>query len=331
MKNFILNFKQSVRFLVSIIVSREFAFIYVIAGTIAQVSHTYYLTESISSLSGNWRSFQAVLLSIFISSSLLYFTAIADNEDTKESRKVHFAVTMFTIIEILINIYYYTRHIIIDNPDYQIFDFIFAILISCLIPVTIKLYSSHIRAKEWIIDIENDHQAFVDKKLYDKENQDVVEYKMKTYDEDINYRPDSEIQNVINNIEVDFDDVDDESDLVIKKYEINEPIELEEKIESTDEKQETEDINLIVERVVNEHIDEINRKIEEFKSELKSEDPENNEKINAWFDVKIKSVNEEITKNFEKNASLFLQQFENKVKLIVQQQTKNINQNNAEN
>ena len=161
MKKFILNFKQTVRFIVAIITSREFAFIYCLLGTIGQIAHTYFLTESISSLQGGWRTTQAVMLSIFISSSLLYFTAIADDAETKESRKIHLAVTLFTIIEILINIYYYSRHLIIDQETYQIFDFIFAVLISCLIPVTIKLYSSHIRAKEWILDIEHDKQAFV--------------------------------------------------------------------------------------------------------------------------------------------------------------------------
>jgi len=166
MKKFILNFKQTIRFIVSVIISREFAFVYCVLGTIAQIAHCYFLLESISSLTGSWKIFQAVLLSIFISSSLLYFVAIADNEDEtekgiKEYKKVLLAINLFTIIEILINIYYYSRHLIIDKKEYQIFDFIFAILVSCLIPITIKLYSSSIRAKEWILDIEHDKNAFV--------------------------------------------------------------------------------------------------------------------------------------------------------------------------
>ena len=62
MKKIILNFKRTVRFLVSIIVSSEFAFIYVLLGTISQVAHTYFLLENISSLEGNWKIFQSVML-----------------------------------------------------------------------------------------------------------------------------------------------------------------------------------------------------------------------------------------------------------------------------
>jgi len=141
---------------------------YCVMGTIAQIAHCYFLLESISSLDGGWKTFQATLLSIFISSSLLYFVAIADKDENelddqkiKEQNKIAFAITLFTIIEILINIYYYSRHLLIDQEKYQIFDFIFAILVSCLIPITIKLYSSSIRAKEWILDIENNRDALV--------------------------------------------------------------------------------------------------------------------------------------------------------------------------
>lgn len=170
MKNIILNFKQTIRFIVSIIISREFAVIYCILGTVAQVSHTYFLIESISSLAGTWRAVQATFISIFISSSLLYFVAIADDSDKsedgiKEYERVNFAITLFTFIEIIINIYYYTRHLLIDQEQYQILDFVFAILVSCLIPITIKLYSSHIRAKDWILDIEHDKNAFVDSSI----------------------------------------------------------------------------------------------------------------------------------------------------------------------
>ena len=157
MKNYIVSFKNAVKYAVSIIASREFAFIYCTIGTIAQISHTYFLINNISSLEGFYRTLQALMLSIFISSSLLYFTAISDNAETKESRKIHLAVTLFMVIEILINVYYYSRHLLIDRlgdlSTQIVFDFIFAVIISCLIPVTIKLYSSHIRAKEWLDEI----------------------------------------------------------------------------------------------------------------------------------------------------------------------------------
>ncbi len=163
MKKIIANFKKAIRFIVTIFASREFAFVYCLFGIFTQVAHTYFLTNSISSFVGGFKVFQSVLLSGFISSSLLYFVAVVDNSDTKENRRNKIAVNIFMIIEILINLYYYSRHLIIDAQNVQIFDFIFAILISCLIPVTIKLYGSHIRAKEWEVDMENKKQEIADK------------------------------------------------------------------------------------------------------------------------------------------------------------------------
>lgn len=152
--NGIERFKKTIKFIVSIIISREFAFIYCVLGTTAQVGHTYFLVDSISSLSGNWRMIQAIILSVFISSSLLYFVAIADKDEKDEYRKVEQSIIVFTIIEIIINIYYYTRHLLLDvwkdNLEPNYFDFVFACIIGILIPITIKMYSSHIKAKEWL-------------------------------------------------------------------------------------------------------------------------------------------------------------------------------------
>ena len=168
MKKFLINFKNIIQFLVSIIASREFAFIYCVFGTIAQTAHTYYLLDGISSLNGWWKITQSVLLSFFISSSLLYFTAISDTNDKSiAGKRVLNAVTLFMWLEIVINLYYYSKHIIIDTNNFNtnnLFQLAFGVLIACIIPVTIKLYSSQIRAKEWLemefnnnekIDIEN--------------------------------------------------------------------------------------------------------------------------------------------------------------------------------
>ena len=145
--------KKFIRFLVTNFASREFAFIYCIIGTLAQTSHTYYLIESISSLSGWGKQLQAIGLSVFISSSLLFFTAIADAEsESKEHKRIHFAVNLFMVIEILINSYYYVSHLLIK--DSRVFDSIFALLVSCLIPVTIKLYAGVIQVRKWAVDEE---------------------------------------------------------------------------------------------------------------------------------------------------------------------------------
>lgn len=145
------NFKNLIRLIVSIFASREFAFVYCIIGTLSQTAHTYYLIESISSLTGWSKFLQAAGLSIFISSSLLFFTAIADNdEDSPDYRRIHLGVNLFMVIEIIINCYYYASHLLIKTSEPNWVDFIFAILVSCLIPVTIKLYAGIIKAKEWL-------------------------------------------------------------------------------------------------------------------------------------------------------------------------------------
>ena len=53
------------------------------------------------------------------------------------------------------NMYYYCQHLIIKAETMRVFDFIFGTIISCLIPVTIKLYSNSIKAKQWINEIES--------------------------------------------------------------------------------------------------------------------------------------------------------------------------------
>lgn len=159
--NRIEKFKNIIRFIVSIFASREFGFIYCIIGTLAQCAHTYYLVESVSSLNGFGKSFQAWGLSIFISSSLLFFTAIAQGKDeygnyeSHSDKRIHLAVNLFMWIEIIINLYYYAAHLLLTNGIFVAenahwFDFIFAIIISCMIPVTIKLYAGIIQAKEWL-------------------------------------------------------------------------------------------------------------------------------------------------------------------------------------
>lgn len=158
------RFKSSIRFFASLFASREFAVLYCIIGTIAEIAHMYYLTYSISALSGWFKVAQAVMLSAFISSSLLYFVLISDDRDTsngdelvrmriqKDSKRINLAINIFTFINIAINFYYYCRHLIIDSTEWQMFDFIFAILVSCLLPVTIKLYANGIHVKDWVQD-----------------------------------------------------------------------------------------------------------------------------------------------------------------------------------
>ena len=190
------KFKNLIRLIVSIFASREFAFVYCIIGTLSQTAHTYYLIESISSLDGWSKIFQAAGLSIFISSSLLFFTAIADNDkNSPDYRRIHLGVNLFMIIEIIINAYYYAAHLLLKTNEPNYIDFVFAILVSCLIPVTIKLYAGIIKAKDWLFVLEQNALQRANKVsevnkqeqiIEEKENQDINEKETQIYSTDSN-------------------------------------------------------------------------------------------------------------------------------------------------
>ena len=306
MKKFILNFKAAIRFIVSIIVSRESAFLYCVLGTIAQISHTYFLVNSISSLDGNWKILQAVMIAVFISSSLLYFTAIADNSGIEEDeikmreyKKIIMAVNLFTVIEIIINIYYYTRHLIIDKIDagqkYQIFDYIFAVLVSALIPITIKLYSSSIRAKDWISDIEHDKSALV--------SEDLVVNK----DFELNQEQLNKIAEQINN-NFDWDPIRKQW-----KFDIDSKFS---DIVSTlnDNKLNESEIIEFANNILKNNIEKLDLPIVDL-----SENQKNmiTELFNTQVEDLLKNVNIQISSSFEKNSELFLKQFSNKMALAM--------------
>lgn len=183
--SFITKFKTGIRFVVSIFASREMGFIYCLIGTLSQIAHTYFLVSNISSLDGWWRIAQALGISVFVSSSLLFFTAIATNEESKDSKRIHLAVNLFMIIEICINFYYYSRHLIIDAENIQIYDFVFGVLVSCLIPVTIKLYAGLIRAKDWLEEFTPDGEIpSVDEESIKKRISEIIDKRLENFTPD---------------------------------------------------------------------------------------------------------------------------------------------------
>ncbi len=282
MKSFIERFKSFIRFIVTIFASREFGFMYCLLGTFAQVTHTYFLTESISSFSGGFRTFQAILLSAFISSSLLYFVAIADNTEGKESHRIHLAINIFAFIEIVINFYYYSRHLIIDSAQMQIFDFIFAILVSCLIPITIKLYGGLIKAREWMSEISTKKET---------------EYK--------------------NNVETKEVEIQHKEPEYLIKEEL---IDLSD-TPKVEEYKNSEDTNVVKEEYIQQQIElAINKRINEFKELAENQEiPE--ESINSIIDKKFESIKdlltEQILEKFETKQEIFMRQFTNKCKAII--------------
>jgi len=220
------NIKKSIRGAITLFASRELAFIYCLIGTIAQVAHTYYLTSGISSLQGGGKISQAVILSAFISTSLLYFVSVTDDGESKKSKNNRLAVILFVVIEILINLYYYSRHLLIENIDNGItvnnyFDFGFAIIISTLIPIIIKLYASHIRALEWLNAVNEVDK--VDSQIDDnfKDNlkleiiQDIKDNDTDNLNNTINNKIDEKINDIDQKIEESFQR---NSDFFIKQF-----------------------------------------------------------------------------------------------------------------
>lgn len=277
--NAIFGFKKLIRFLVSIFASREMGFVYCLIGTITQIAHTYFLTYEISSLEGNWRVIQAVLLSTFISSSLLYFVVISDNSGTKESRRVHMAINIFMFIEILINLYYYSRHLIIDSPELKVFDFVFAILVSCLIPVVIKLYAGLIQAKTWFDEFAEEKEKTETKAFtLDDKRDEIKEIVREVVNESFNETRVNELMEKLTRDTLTKDDVSSIVDDAISKIQLPSG----------------EVSNVKVRSLVQ---DEFTKMIDQYKNNL----------------------DDQVAKSFSKNSELFLNQFENKLKMLLHQ------------
>lgn len=167
------KFKLIIRKIIYVFASREFAFVYCLLGTFALISHVYFLVYEVSSFTGIFRILQAILLSFFISSSLLYFVSVADKNDAQEYKRIIKAVNIFVFIEILINIYYYAQNLLL-NDKFEIFNFIFGVLVSCFIPFTIKLYANSIKAKEWLDIFDENGNKNVSEKITDYNQDEIV-------------------------------------------------------------------------------------------------------------------------------------------------------------
>lgn len=294
MKQLVLDFRKFIRFFTTIIASREFALVYCLLGTFTQITHTYYLSAEISSYSGWFKVFQASLLSTFISASLLYFVSIADDTaPEKEYKRNLLAINLFTFIEILINLYYYTRHLLIDSEEMRIFDFMFGSVISMLIPYTIKLYSNTIRAKEWF-DAEFGTEL---KPLVVTENQPayVSEYDMLEF-----------AKNLEDNVSSVYD---------------NKITELHERINELNELNDKHDLVELIDKKLAEYsenlkLDTNNLSLSEIQAMISNK---TKELVDAFRDEIADTKNIEISRMFAKNQELFLTQFENKCKQVMNQ------------
>lgn len=150
--------------------SRESGFLLALLGVIVQAFHTYFITYSLSSFDGYWKTFQACLVAFFISGALLFFTLKSASGEDIKSKRYRKTVNMFAMLETFINLFYWGNHLLIDkwpNPDYGWF--IIAIPFSFVLPLTLKAYSSEVRVDDFSDDDEqssdnneNDNQIIED-------------------------------------------------------------------------------------------------------------------------------------------------------------------------
>lgn len=282
------RFKRFIKSFVSIFASREFAFVYCLIGTFGQITHSYFLLYSVSSFIGWFRGFQAAVLSIFISSSLLYFVAIADKDDEKhEYKRIMRAVNMFMIIEIAINFYYYAQNLLIKVPQLRTFDFIFAVIISCLLPITIKLYANSIKAKQWLKEFEAETES------------------------DVLFRAEMDESGLSEKISTIAKEI---SNQIFEENKANLLIEIQ-KIK----KEENSSYNLDVERLGSSIKEEILNQLKENGIKPSTVEDSTIEELKEFSKNMIDSMMKE-------NMKLFLQQFDNKVKYAIRQygiETKN--------
>lgn len=292
--SFIFGFKKIIRFIVSIFASREMGFIYCLTGTITQIAHTYFLTSSISSLEGNWKIAQAVMLSAFISSSLLYFVVISDNEKTKESRRIHIAINIFTFIEIMINMYYYSRHLIIDSKEMQVFDFIFALLISCLIPVTLKLYAGLIQAKSWFDEFAEGRE------IGNKNSQQIVQQDPALLFDSIRESVKEYVGELVGDLKKDL-----KTDVTIDENQLQQIIE--KRITETE-------VPANVEKTIKGIIDRADISSEIGSTKIKALVKDT---FFGEMEKYKQSIDGQVSEAFKKNSEIFLKDFESKLKAIV--------------
>lgn len=318
------SFKKFIKSFVSIFASREFAFIYCLIGTFGQITHCYFLLYSVSSFDGWFRSLQAIVLSIFISSSLLYFVSIADKDDEEqEYKRILRAINMFMVIEIAINLYYYAQHLLIQSPQLRLFDFIFAVVISCLLPITIKLYANSIRAKEWLKELEEQDKEQTKEQLK-KEKQEIIEAETIADDkqEENNEQPNETGLVVVNDV----------NDDVVNEFYNKKMTKLVEatarEISNEMFKKHKTELLLEIQKMKNDKdssynfdLDRLNKYIEEQISQKIKEIPENEDKEVSEEQINIikNSIMELVESKIKENMNLFLKQFDNRVDYRIRQ------------
>lgn len=258
--------------------SRGGAFIFAVLGVLCQMFHTGLVAYLISSMGSNVKMLQAVMIAIFLSCALLYFTLIADEKNQKVNKQIR----MFFYFEAFVNTWYYAHKMIFEkgdtilemlkNADWTLL--IVSIPFAIFIPLSLKSYASEIRTKD-----PEDEDRIIDKNLLEE---------LKT-----------ELQKSVNEAKIDLKQED-----LLK--EIDELKEIHKKLSEYDFEKDLENINKFISNQSN-----FNTDITNIKDDNKDVLEKLNERINTLSDKYIKSS--EITEQMNSNIQKMNEELKNKV------------------
>jgi len=129
--------------------SRDAGFLFACVGVLVQAWHSYLTVLSISALEGWQKQVQAMLMALFLSGPLLYFTLKAGDRDEKKAKKYWRLVNTFAIVDAFINTWYYVNKIIIQPwPEAQWINLVIAIPIAWVLPLILQAYGGEVNLFE---------------------------------------------------------------------------------------------------------------------------------------------------------------------------------------
>ncbi len=153
---------ESINQVIIAIASIRAGFILAVTGAIAQTFHTYFIGFAFSSFSGVAQVIQAVIVAIFFSGGLLFYTVRSGNaENYSDKERYNNIATYFMVFEIFINLYYWLDKIIFQPififhqpwSDVLLYKLIIAIPFSIAIPVILKQYAGEINIREILASV----------------------------------------------------------------------------------------------------------------------------------------------------------------------------------
>lgn len=130
------------------------AFSIMLLGTIGQSFHTYYITKLINPFTGLLATISSIILALFFSSGLIYFsTKQGLTNDISTRNKYSNAASVFQIFEVFVNLFYWVLKLAYkyDEVSGYYFDFsnwftlVAAIPLAFALPSVLRYYAGEIK------------------------------------------------------------------------------------------------------------------------------------------------------------------------------------------